>query len=246
MSSDRLKTIDKVKGFFRSTRSRSRSRVASDATDSQVGVRVPSRTDNGVQSANASAPTTGFAPALNSTDLMTTRPNENRSHFQVAPPEISVPALEPLDPETAGSSESRASPAPDAPQEIDIWKLAYSQLTKREPGLVKHYEQILAEEESDEGNPSAEGQVTRPGITHSMTRLSALASTKLAKLDESRLKFRVRSKTFVIKDQVDRVLTIVIAAKDFISSAVASEPHGALAWAGVCILLPVSLSSEAP
>ena len=37
----------------------------------------------------------------------------------------------------------------------------------------------------------------------------------------------------------DQAIKIVVAAKEFVSSAVSSEPHAALAWAGVCIFLPV-------
>ncbi len=41
--------------------------------------------------------------------------------------------------------------------------------------------------------------------------------------------------------QFDKAVKIVVAAKDFVSSAVSSEPHAALAWAGVCVFLPVNL-----
>lgn len=37
----------------------------------------------------------------------------------------------------------------------------------------------------------------------------------------------------------DQAVKVVVAAKEFVSSAVSSEPHAALAWAGVCIFLPV-------
>lgn len=37
----------------------------------------------------------------------------------------------------------------------------------------------------------------------------------------------------------DQAVKIVVAAKEFVSSAVSSEPHAALAWAGVCVFLPV-------
>lgn len=35
-------------------------------------------------------------------------------------------------------------------------------------------------------------------------------------------------------------MKIIVSVKDFVSSAVSSEPHAALAWAGVCVFLPVS------
>ena len=32
-----------------------------------------------------------------------------------------------------------------------------------------------------------------------------------------------------------------MSTKDFVSSAINAEPHAALAWAGVCVLLPVGI-----
>ena len=43
-----------------------------------------------------------------------------------------------------------------------------------------------------------------------------------------------------VSGQFDKAVKIVVAAKDFVSSAVSSEPHAALAWAGVCVFLPVN------
>lgn len=40
----------------------------------------------------------------------------------------------------------------------------------------------------------------------------------------------------------EKFVKIVLAGKDFVASAARSKPHAALAWAGVSILLPVSLS----
>ena len=37
-----------------------------------------------------------------------------------------------------------------------------------------------------------------------------------------------------------KAVEIIIASKDFIGSAVSAEPHAALAWCGVSLLLPVS------
>ena len=45
----------------------------------------------------------------------------------------------------------------------------------------------------------------------------------------------------VLHEQFDKFIRIVIFAKDFVSSAVNAEPHAALAWTGVCVLLPVSI-----
>lgn len=150
----------------------------------------------------------------------------------------------PIDVTTAVEPEESTVAQP--PLDVDIWELAYQHLSKENPGLVKHYEEILAQEEADQTYPSSQNEVSQSNISHSISRLTTLASKKLAGLDDSRLKIRLRSRTLVIKDGVDQLLTIVIAAKDFVSGAVALEPHGAIAWAGVCVLLPVSCSHRYP
>lgn len=137
---------------------------------------------------------------------------------------------------TATPTEKSSNSPQDTPHSVDIWELAYQRLSEKNPSLVKHYEQILVQEEAED----SQHDIVQQDITHSITRLTNLASKKLVTLDDSRLKIRLRSKTFVVKDGVDQVLTVVIAAKDFVSGIVTSEPHGAIAWAGVCVLLPVS------
>ena len=39
----------------------------------------------------------------------------------------------------------------------------------------------------------------------------------------------------------DKAVRILMVMKDYVSSAVSAEPHAALAWVGVCSLLPVLL-----
>lgn len=42
----------------------------------------------------------------------------------------------------------------------------------------------------------------------------------------------------------DRAVKVILSVKGFISEAVSAEPHAALAWAGVCIFLPVWLAVD--
>jgi hypothetical protein len=126
----------------------------------------------------------------------------------------------------------------------DLWEEAYKRLARDNFGLVAQYEKILTIEECEERRPSETAQnihehALKPGIVHSRTRLAALAKGKLASLDESRLEIQLGSRTVKVKDGVDHIITIIIAAKDAVSGAVASEPHAALAWIGVCMLMPV-------
>ena len=55
--------------------------------------------------------------------------------------------------------------------------------------------------------------------------------------------FRVAGRKVSIRKATDPILKFVMFAKDFITSAVSAEPHAALAWAGICVFLPVGLQS---
>jgi hypothetical protein len=143
------------------------------------------------------------------------------------------------------SSTGQQNKTPDEFQRpLDLWDQAYKRLSDENRSLVTKYEQILSLEESEEENDSGRGNpMNSIGIGHSRDRLTALASKKLARLDESRLKIRLRKHEIVLKEGLDRILTVVMATKEFVSSAVSAEPHAALAWTGVCLLLPVSQSN---
>ena len=48
-----------------------------------------------------------------------------------------------------------------------------------------------------------------------------------------------------VREQVDRIVKLVLVAKDFASAAASLDPiHAGLPWAGVCMLLPVSVSTS--
>lgn len=44
----------------------------------------------------------------------------------------------------------------------------------------------------------------------------------------------------IVRNQVQKVIGIIVSAKDFVAAAISTEPHAALAWAGVMFVFPVS------
>lgn len=71
-------------------------------------------------------------------------------------------------------------------------------------------------------------------------QMSALVAKKLEVMNEKKWRFDIGGKSVEVRDQVDRIVKIVLVAKDFISSAATIDPvHAGLPWAGVCMLLPV-------
>jgi hypothetical protein len=53
-------------------------------------------------------------------------------------------------------------------------------------------------------------------------------------MQNSRLKITVDGKEVVVKEVVGKIVGVII-------SAVSAEPHAALAWVGVLVILPVSI-----
>lgn len=71
-------------------------------------------------------------------------------------------------------------------------------------------------------------------------RMSALVDKKLAAMNKEQWRFKIGDKAVEVREQVDRIIKVVLVAKDFISSVASIDPiHAGLPWAGVCMLLPV-------
>lgn len=125
---------------------------------------------------------------------------------------------------------------------IDLWDRAYKALQNDKDGarLIKSYEKTL--QKHLEG--SATVDLATLGSSERQKQMSLLVTRKLADMDEAQWKFHVGDKEVVVREQLDHIVKGVLFAKDFVSQAVAlsSDPHAGLAWAGVCMLLPVSPS----
>ena len=124
----------------------------------------------------------------------------------------------------------------------DLWERAYESLRcSREGGeYMQKYEKILQanmESKANLGKTSVEDH--RPDR---FTQMSALAINKMQAIDDSKWNFRVGEHSVEMKKILEQTVKAIVFAKDFVSSAASSEPHAALAWAGVSMLLPLILS----
>ena len=72
-------------------------------------------------------------------------------------------------------------------------------------------------------------------------QLEKLVDVKRQAVEEARRKLTIGNETYIVKEKVDKIVSAIIFAKDFITAAASLEPHAALAWAGISVLLPVSL-----
>ncbi|KAJ5108770.1 hypothetical protein N7456_005445 [Penicillium angulare] len=115
-----------------------------------------------------------------------------------------------------------------------LWDAAYDRLEKNYSSLFADYEKFLLG--SGPGNDISKSQTQLGG----REGLQALAKRQLDSAQRAKLTFQVGGEEIVVKEQVRNVVRMIIGCKDLISAVVSSEPHGAAAWAGVTIILPVS------
>ena len=123
----------------------------------------------------------------------------------------------------------------------DLWDRAYELLREDESSkqAIQAYEKILLSElEKGNDSPTISAGL---GTSRREGQVSALVQKKLKAVDDAQWKFFLGDKTVEVKAQLDRIVKAVLFAKGFVSSAVGTEPHAALAWAGVCMLLPLLL-----
>ncbi|MCJ1315728.1 hypothetical protein MMC15_001048 [Xylographa vitiligo] len=133
----------------------------------------------------------------------------------------------------AGSEKLARSAAPNrVVVEPSLWVLAYDALQKSNPELAKKFNYCLGLTTTDTDHkipvlPSIDGVVEK-------------AFKELNETGGSNEKLNKTSTT--IRKYFEQTIKIVIASKDYISSAVSANPYAALAWAGVSLLLPLLLS----
>ncbi len=105
---------------------------------------------------------------------------------------------------------------------------------------MERYEEILANEIN---LPNL--SILENDYCQRQRQMASLVEKKLAAMRDKEWKITVRGKSLDIRKQVDRVLKIVLAGKDLITSAASMDPiHAGLPWAGVCMLLPVSRAGD--
>ncbi|KAF7881383.1 uncharacterized protein EAF01_011894 [Botrytis porri] len=110
----------------------------------------------------------------------------------------------------------------------DLWLQACDTLRLQEPELMDDYSRILLRE----------ANVT-PGS--STTQDAPISNGKLIKLMKAKLDgFTIPSSRS--GDKIEKIVKVVIAAKTFIGSTLESEPHAAIAWAGVSVFLPLLIN----
>ncbi|KAJ5539898.1 hypothetical protein N7513_008230 [Penicillium frequentans] len=116
----------------------------------------------------------------------------------------------------------------------DPWAWAYEMLAERQPALMADYKKHLG----SIGNDSPiDVDFTVPRSIESVVK----------KLQDQHKKKQwqvaLQGKQMKIREPIEKMIKFVIWAAPIIQQAVSNEPHIALAWGGVCLVLPLLSSS---
>ena len=117
---------------------------------------------------------------------------------------------------------------------IDLWDEAYEVLRGTNSKLLEQYEETIMRETQGNAHLAPVGSLAR------QEQLSAVVTRRLDSIEKDQKSFIVAGKRVVLQEQFNKFVRIVMFARNSVSQAVSAEPHAALAWAGVCVLLPVS------
>ena len=114
------------------------------------------------------------------------------------------------------------------PAKSSLWTLAYECFQREDPKLAKKFNDCLGIDPVD--------------INAGLDQVVEKALDKISEAQDKKDSFYTSTLGRYLKKAVD----ILIATKGFIGPAVSAEPHAALAWCGVSLLLPVSLLNYGP
>src|SRR5271155_2419733 len=131
----------------------------------------------------------------------------------------------------AATETSTAGPLLSEESQEDLWDEAYNKLRAEQAKLFKAYQNYIA---NPDGFDSKDRPVIDLDAIHGRDRERYLAVKIKTKLQD------IKSKQWPAAAKAyGKIVKGVVFAKDFIATAASNEPHAALAWAGVSMLLPV-------
>ncbi len=136
---------------------------------------------------------------------------------------------------------------PPAPEEIisrpivELWDEAYDALHQQKKALISQFDALLS---GSLAGAIAGGQTTAAaysglGKVQRSQLIKHLLDKKIKEVDDGAWKLKFKDHELLVKDLVVPVVGVVQWAKDYVGAALDSSPYTSIAWAGVCLLLPV-------
>ncbi|KAK1775474.1 putative ankyrin repeat protein [Copromyces sp. CBS 386.78] len=131
---------------------------------------------------------------------------------------------------------------------LSLWDRAYNALQESHPDLVKEYDSLL-EKELKKYHPDSKAvktyiNISEPSVNDQLaqnrqfarkSQLDTMIARGLNGFDPE----KKPNRDFIPREKIDQAAKLAIAVKEFIEQAVKGSPEASMAWAGVCIILPL-------
>jgi hypothetical protein len=155
-------------------------------------------------------------------------------------PNTSLGRLSGTDPinETMGPSSKLPSQVAPVRPIRELWDQAFDDLRAKEENLVKDYEATLS------GNLKTIVESTTAISGFRIRRedqMKMVLKEKIEEVKKNTWKLKFSGKEVPAKDLIEPVVGIIDWTNDYIGNAVSANPYASIAWAGVSLILPVSL-----
>lgn len=118
----------------------------------------------------------------------------------------------------------------------ELWSLAYERLKMEDPTLVEDYERKL------QGNVST-ALILPWGVKENVReQMDVILRNKMDEVTQNAWKLKFGGAEIQMRDLLPPILAIVSHANDYIATSLNTNMYASIAWAGVSLLLPVSIS----
>jgi hypothetical protein len=107
-----------------------------------------------------------------------------------------------------------------------LWREAYRIVKEMELDLVQSYEKNLSPQNTTFTSP---------------TQIQDAVKASLDNREARQIIVTLAGKSIKVREYGEKLVKFTMWSKDLISSAVSTEPHAALAWVGILLLLPVCI-----
>ncbi|KAH6654092.1 hypothetical protein BKA67DRAFT_269741 [Truncatella angustata] len=205
-----------------------------------------------VSLANASSSVANAVPSLPSTANQQCSINDSK-------PPAATKSLSSASPDQTSIPAAHATPLPSQttlPQStagLSLWNRAYEALQSEDEQLVNRYEKLLSRQLPERGTSIIMSQnmpQQKEDLNYAENQINAepderrnqlieILDQGLKQADEGRIKYTIFGREFDLKDQMAQATKVIQDFKSLVGEAVKVSPEASLAWAGVCVFLPL-------
>ncbi|KAL1893931.1 hypothetical protein Sste5346_006072 [Sporothrix stenoceras] len=194
------------------------------------------------------APASAISSARASNDIRQGRPEDRvtvLAHHQESPVTQTPATQTPVTQTPSIQTLEAQIPAIQPPRAQSLWDRAYDALAKKDAELVKDYEKLLAKEEQANSASNPAQPMPPHDVSHGsdnlsrQARLNSVIEQGLQRIENAKGTYTIAGHEFVLTDQITNAAKLLLWAKDWIGDAVEASPQASVAWAGVCLVLPL-------